>query len=467
MKNHTSFIEQIMNSSYDGIYVTNEKGDTMWFNNAFLKISGIKAADLLENNVNQLLEKNLIPNSCVINVLKTKEPYSTIIDYVNGKKALVSANPIFDVEGNLMNVVANVRDITELTDLKEKLEETIALNRLYESVIDQSEAYSSGYFNEKGIIYQSNAMEKIMSLSRKMAQVDTPVLILGESGVGKDVLANYIHQISPRSGLGRFVKINCGAIPEQLLESELFGYEKGSFSGALREGKKGLFEVAHNGTVFLDEIGEMPLHLQVKLLNVLQDRTFTRVGGTKPIPIDMRVIAATNANLEEMIEQKRFRKDLYYRLNVLTIVIPPLKDRPEDILALIREYLGFFNEKYQVQKKLDHSVFNTLLSYHWPGNVRELRNLLERLVLISDTNEIGIHHLPPSLLSAQPKTEAAMLKIQQGIERYSSLKEMVEVFERNIILQVLQQEPTLKKSAERLGIDISTLIRKKQKYSIR
>jgi transcriptional regulator with PAS, ATPase and Fis domain len=228
-----------------------------------------------------------------------------------------------------------------------------------------------------------------------------------------------------------------------------------------------LFEVAHNGTVFLDEIGEMPLHLQVKLLNVLQDRTFTRVGGTKPIPIDMRVIAATNANLEEMIEQKRFRKDLYYRLNVLTIVIPPLKDWPEDILALIREYMGFFNEKYQVQKKLDHSVFNTLLSYHWPGNVRELRNLLERLVLISDTNEIGIHHLPPSLLSAQPKTEAAMLKIQHGIERYSSLKEMVEVFERNIILQVLQQEPTLKKSAERLGIDISTLIRKKQKYSIR
>jgi transcriptional regulator with PAS, ATPase and Fis domain len=304
------------------------------------------------------------------------------------------------------------------------------------------------------------------------------VLLLGESGVGKDVLAHYIHQMSERSRTGSFVKINCGAIPENLLESELFGYEAGAFTGARQKGKPGLFEVAHLGTLFLDEIGEIPPSLQVKLLGVLQDQRIQRIGGLTPIEIDARVITATNANLLQLVQENRFRKDLYYRINVISIAIPPLRRRPEDILALILYFLEEFNQKYQVNKTMDAQLIKAMLEYSWPGNVRELRNTVERLVVVSEGEHIGLDDLPEPIqeeLQRLGGQEAFQPVSQEGpdmavtlrhLEHTSGLKEVMEQMEKAVLAHFLRRYRPLKLCAHRLGIDLSTLMRKKKRYGL-
>lgn len=457
-------LRHLIDSSYDGIYITDGTGLTTWYNKAFLRISGLTPAQLDGHTVFQLLENGWLPNSVVAETIRKRKTVTSLINYYNGSEGLISATPVFDDRGNLLRVIANVRDLTELNELKRQLDETRALNEGYRQTLRevQSAELEGGH-----LIYRSHAMEKIIALANKIANTDTPILILGESGVGKDVLAKYIHSVSERRKKGTFVKVNCGAIPEHLLESELFGYEAGAFTGAGARGKAGLFEVANKGTVFLDEIGEMPLSLQVKLLGVLQDMEIQRLGGTKPIPIDVRIIAATNAHLETLIQEKRFRKDLFYRINVLTVQVPPLRERKDDVVALLMHFFSQFNEKHRTGKILTPAAIDKLLAYEWPGNVRELKNIVERLILTSEKDTIDEHQLPLNILG-RDRTPSVAYDGHSSLPPFErkTLKELLNDHEKQILSWHLAHYRPLKRCAEALGIDLATLVRKKKKYGL-
>ncbi|MEH7376472.1 sigma-54 interaction domain-containing protein [Neobacillus drentensis] len=301
-------------------------------------------------------------------------------------------------------------------------------------------------------------MEAIYELSCRVANVDATIFLNGETGVGKEVLARTIHNLSNRKD-APFIKVNCGAIPESIMESELFGYGKGTFTGGNKDGKKGLALAAHKGKLFLDEIGELPLNLQAKLLQLLQEKQFTPLGETKPVQVDVRFIAATNRNLEEMVRQGIFREDLYYRLFVIPITIPPLSQRKEDIPFLITHFLEAFGQKYKLYKTLDKEVIQFFIDYEWKGNVRELQNTIERLVLTSSTKHIELKDLPDKLVMSIGKPTGSVAKTL-------NLKHEVEQFEKQMIIQALETSSTMKEASKKLGVDASTITRKVQKYNI-
>ncbi len=303
-----------------------------------------------------------------------------------------------------------------------------------------------------GLITYSQKMMGLIDLILRVSRVDSTVLISGESGVGKELLAKLIHDQSSRS-LGPFVKINCGAIPENLLESELFGYEGGAFTGASRQGKLGMFELAHGGTLFLDEIGELPLGLQVKLLRAIQEQEFVRVGGVKAKKVDVRFIAATNRELEKMVESGKFREDLYFRLNVIPLLVPPLRERKEDILPLIHHFQAKFTQKFKVSKTFAPEALRLFLNYPWPGNVRELENIVERLFVVSPGEIIYCRHVPEKLL---PGVQRQCVKVT-GV---MPLKEAVDELQRLLIEEALAMYGNTYKAAEALGVEQSTITRK-------
>lgn len=455
--------QSMLNNLKDGIFITDDKGETLFVNDAFLSLSGLEKSDVIGKTVYYLMSHEIVPNSCCAKVLETNSPYSTLNNYYGGKSCLVSGSPIFDSNNNLKMVISVIRDISELEQLRQRLEAEKSLALSYETKLKELEKNKESEL----LISNSKYMTDIYEKSSKVANIDSSILILGETGVGKDFLANYIHQISKRSK-GPFLKINCSAIPEHLLESELFGYEAGAFTGASRHGKAGLFESANNGTLFLDEIGDMPYSLQVKLLSAIQDKQMYRVGGNKVVDFNCRIIAATNANLEELVKQKKFRIDLYYRLNVININIPPLRFRKEDIIPLAMEFLNQFNKKHDQSKYFASRTLELFLTYDWPGNIREMKNLVERLVVISDKSCIE-----PVLFYTQILDKA---KINfknffiddlnnQSMEQ-ASLKQKVESFEAHIIRETIDKFRTLKEASDYLSIDLSTLVRKKKRYNI-
>ncbi len=454
-------LRNLINSLYDGITITDPQGNINWYNKSFLRISGLTPYQISGNTMYELVEKGLLERAVALDAMNQKKSVNNISKYPTGVEALITSTPIFDNEKNLLFVISNVRDITELNKLKHDLYETTTLTKSYRQTLQEIQLSN---VDGNQIIYRSPVMEKIVLLANKFSVVDTPILILGESGVGKDVLANYIHSVSDRNEKGPFVKVNCGAIPEHLLESELFGYEAGAFTGANRQGKAGLFQVANKGTIFLDEIGDMPYSLQVKLLGVLQDMKIQRVGGTKSIPINVRVIAATNANLEDMIKEKRFREDLYFRLNVLSLNIPPLRERSDDVFVLLNHFLHFFNHKHNMKKTFSPILMNMLMEYQWPGNVRELKNIVERLVVVSDEDTIDDTLLPPPVRSGQHKEINTV--IHDDCQTGLTLKEMLDEHERKILSYYMSKNKPLKKCAEVLGMDLTTLFRKKKRYGL-
>jgi TyrR family helix-turn-helix protein len=329
------------------------------------------------------------------------------------------------------------------------------------------------------VIAVSPQMLHVFDLARRVAGFDSTVLILGESGVGKEVLANFIHKNSARSQ-GPFVKINCGALPEELLESELFGYESGAFTGANKSGKIGLFEAAEGGVIFLDEIGEMSPSLQVKVLRVLQEHEFTRVGGVEPVQVNCRIIAATHRNLQERIRQGLFREDLFYRLYVVPIHIPPLRERHEDIPALIQYFLNRYNQKYGTQKIIHSNVIQILQHYPWPGNVRQLSNLIERLVVTIPDSTIQQHHLPDDVMSLQnsltkPAHHSSLPTVNAEHDKDISVLQMTDTntcynafdeLERDLIIQSLTRYGSIRKVGQALGVSHTTVIKKMRKYGI-
>ncbi|MBD1378938.1 sigma-54 interaction domain-containing protein [Metabacillus arenae] len=464
-KNYDSefLLRKLIGSSYDGITITDPAGRTIWYNDSFLRMSGLLPSQLDNYTIFEIVEKGWLKDSASMESITKNVTVTKSVTYPTGVEALISATPIFDDEGKLLYTLGNVRDLTELNNLKHQLDETTALTEGYRQTLQEVQLTS---VDGNQIIYRSTIMEKIISLAHKFSVVDTPILILGESGVGKDVLANYIHFISDRKDKGPFVKINCGAIPEHLLESELFGYEAGSFTGAGRQGKVGLFEVAHNGTIFLDEVGEMPLSLQVKLLGVLQDMKIQRVGGTKQIPIDVRIIAATNANLEKMINEKQFRSDLYFRLNVLSLNIPPLRERQEDVFVLLIHFLKMFNRKHNMNRSFSSSTIDLLLSYQWPGNIRELKNAVEQLIVISDTDIVDDSMVPTNIRNARTEVQDIKAEFIPSAVPELTLKEMTGQYEKKVLAYFLENYRPMKRCADALGIDYTTLARKKKRYKL-
>lgn len=449
-----SELDAIIESSYDGIYVTDGKANTLRINKSYETITGLKREDMMNKSMYELEKDGYISKSSTLMVLKSKKSNTIEQEFSTGKKVLVSSNPIFDEEGNISLVVTNVRDITELYELEEELAKNMKLTEKYHSEI---EAMRIQYLNLTDMIAKDKTMINLLEVAKRVANVDTTVLILGETGVGKEEIAKFIHKNSMRAGKN-FIKINCGAIPQNLIESELFGYVKGAFTGANKEGKMGLFEVADGGTVFLDEIGELPLDIQVKLLNVLQEGEVERVGSVKPIKIDVRVLAATNRNLEDMTNEKTFRADLYYRLNVVPLTIPPLRDRREDIVPLVQHFLSELNSKYNFEKTFTIEAINTLYNYDWPGNVRELKNIVERVIVMSGSDKIFESDLPM-------KNSANCSEKNNTVMDICNLKEAVGKVEAKLISQAFEHAGNVRDAAKILGIDASTFVRKRKKYS--
>lgn len=297
-----------------------------------------------------------------------------------------------------------------------------------------------------------------MQLALRLASVDSTVLITGESGVGKGVIAKLLHENGARKEFP-FITVNCGAIPESLIESELFGYERGAFTGSRIEGKKGLFEAAQKGTIFLDEISELPLNLQVKLLQVIQDREFTRVGGVNRIPVDVRIISATNKDLHLLVKSGKFREDLYYRLNVVPINVPPLRERPEDILPLIQSNLEKYNNQLGENKTLEPAALAVLLHYSWPGNIRELQNIVERLILTTRDNLITEENLPVFI-----RTSAEAQPVQSM--EHTSLRASMERAEKEVLTRALAEYKSTRAIAKALQVSQPTIVRKLHKYGL-
>jgi transcriptional regulator with PAS, ATPase and Fis domain len=352
-------------------------------------------------------------------------------------------------------VVTNVRDLTELNQLKNELEESKHLARKYQYQLIEHEYMIQA---EQELVIKSPAMRLVIQKAFKMAQVDSTVLLTGESGVGKDLLARFIHQTSHRKE-NNFVKINSGAIPENLLESELFGYEKGAFTGARGEGKAGLLEIAQGGTVYLDEIGELPLYLQVKILGVIEDKEITRLGSTKQKPIDFKLIAATNRDLISMIENGYFRKDLYFRLSTLPLHIPPLRERKEDIVPLINYFLKKFNMSLELKKTFSSELYEFLSRYSFPGNIRELIHIVEGLVVMSDKGTVTLGDIS---LVLKEDSSPAISCLTVG-----NLKEKMAAYEKKILEESLQDNKTLQGVAISLGMDQSTISRKMHLHGIK
>ena len=446
-------VEAIIGSSYDGIYVTDGEANTIRVNRAYEDITGIKSSEVLGRNMRDLVGEGYFSESVTLKVLEERKSVTLSQKLKTGKHVLVTGNPFFDDEGRIKMVVTNVRDMTDLDRLNQRLEESLEMTRAYR---DKLQELQLSAYKDNEIIRVSRAMRSVYDLVERVCRTDATILFQGETGVGKDRIAEEIHAKSNRSEGGIFVKINCGAIPETLLESELFGYERGAFTGASKEGKPGLFEVADNGTLFLDEVESMPLVLQGKLLRVLQDFEITRVGGTTPKKVDVRLICASNQDLEEMVQQKKFRLDLYYRLRVIPVYIPPLRERVEDIPHLITLFLSRFNNKYFKEKVFSSAAMDTLIKYSWPGNVREMANLIERLVVITPGNRIGINDLP---------AEVYKVLEYKNICQGETLQEYLQCVEMSVIRNAINKYGNARRAAPHLGVNPSTLTRKLKKWN--
>ncbi|GAA0722692.1 sigma 54-interacting transcriptional regulator [Clostridium malenominatum] len=448
-------LDAVIECSYDGIYIADGEANTLRINKSYEKITGLKREDMIGRNMRDLVKEGFISQSGTLFVIKEKKPTTLEQTFKTGKKAMISSNPIFNKNGEIIMVVTNVRDVTQLYELKEQLAKNEELAKKYYSEI---QSIKNQLLNCSDTIAEDKNMLNTLRMAQKLANVDTTVLLLGETGVGKEVVAKYIHKNSKRNNK-HFIKINCGSIPENLMESELFGYEKGAFTGANKDGKIGLFEVADGGTIFLDEVGELPLDMQVKLLRVLQENEIERIGGLTPIKINVRILAATNRNLEDMVSKKLFREDLYYRLNVVPIVIPPLRERKKDIVPLVEHFLQVLNKKYNLNKIFTSVAIETLLNYHWPGNVRELKNVVERVVIMSNNDTILKSDLPIG-------KETVLLESELDyIDEEINLKELVEKYELKFINKAYEKYGNVREAADYLRIDPSTFVRKRKRYT--
>lgn len=449
-----SLIETIVLTSNNNITITNGAGEILYFNPKHWTVYGVKQEDCLGKTVYELEAKGVFNPSITALVIKKKQQVELMQQTLTGKTIMTTAYPIFDSNNQIQFVVSYAQDQTEINKLHLQYKELERQIQNYQQVVKALRQQETAQ-------YRNKKMEEIKRTIHRVANTNATILLLGESGVGKSMWARKIHQLSNERN-EPLIEVNCSTIPESLFETELFGYEPGSFTGAHKQGKKGLIEQAHHGTLFLDEIGELSLSLQVKLLKVLVEKKFKRVGSNTDRTSHFRLITATNRPLEEMVNKGEFRLDLYYRINVIPIEIPPLKKRKEDIVFLASHYLSIMNNKYHMEKELHTETYEYLTEYHWPGNVRELENLIERLVLTVDSIIIYPSHLPQALFkNKQMEPDIIDLPLPKNNE---SLKARLERIEKHILLHTYKQYPSSYKVADLLGISQASAARKLKKY---
>lgn len=459
-------LEDLLQSSFIGINITDGAGKVLFLNDIHRKITGHDPQLYLGRTMKEIVADNLISESATQIALEKKEPvFINQVSSHKNKYFQVKSVPLMNNQGEVLYVLNYLLDASELIKLRDQLKKVEKNN---ENLITSNELLRQKLNHSGEIIYRSKKMEQVVEMATRVAECDASVLITGPSGSGKEVIANLIHAHSRRNN-GPFIKINCAAIPEQLLESELFGYEPGAFTGGNPKGKKGLIESAQDGTLLLDEIGELPLALQSKLLRVLQTQKVRHIGSNKGIEVNFRLLAATNANLKEMIDQKTFREDLYYRLNVIDIVIPALDERREDIIPLLNHFLDIDNEKYNCKKTFSNDALKFLAACSYRGNIRELRNVVERMVIMSREEEITLTDATIAFASLNAGAAEIQKKIfdeESNILEEGSLKEKVADYERKILQKYMTKYKSGAKVAEILQTDQSTISRKCKKYHI-
>ncbi|MEL7568867.1 MAG: sigma 54-interacting transcriptional regulator [Dehalobacterium sp.] len=441
--------KNILNHSYDEIFVINSKGEVVYVNEASVRNYGLNPEEIVGKTIFDLQKSGYYYPLIAPVVLQGKRTATFEQETIVGKKLVVTATPVLDDQGEVEFVIMNSRDITELENLKCNLEETKKEVEKYKQEVEELRKKFNRFDN---FIVRSKSMRECIELAQRVANVDTTIMILGETGTGKSALAQYIHEISHRKG-GPFQTINCAAIPEQLLESELFGYHSGAFTGANTKGKVGLLEMANGGTLFLDEIAEIPLKLQAKILEVIQESKFIPVGGTKHKTVDIRIIAATNRNLEQMVKDGAFREDLYYRLNVIELAIPPLRERTEDIVPLAQYFLNNFDKRYNTSHAFSQDTLDILICHPWLGNVREIQHAIERLVLTVPEKKILPKHLPKNFQ-------------QTNVTNIISLPNIVplDLIEKELIIKAYKQLGSSYKVAKVLNISQSKASRRIRQY---
>lgn len=459
-KNYTAEeILQALSTHYkESIFISDGEGNVIFVNEIGAERVGAKnKEEILHKNVRELVKDGYYDNSPILKAIETKKEAYATLTYKNKNASVSHCVPVLDNNNNVSMVVANNMSTEHSNEWAKILSKEHANMEKLRRELDYLRLQDHGT-----MIVNSPKMKNVIQTANAIAPTDSNVVILGESGTGKDMMARYIHERSNRSSEA-FISINCAAIPEQLLESELFGYEAGAFTGALSKGKIGLFEAASGGTIFLDEIGDMPLSLQSKLLRALENREIRRVGGVKSIPIDVRIICATNVNLEIMVQEKKFREDLYYRLNVFLINIPPLSERKEDIIPIAESFLKGLNEKYGTNKTISPISIGTMLNHNWPGNIRELRNVMERIYVVSPGNELIFTPVPTAEFS-KDVYEMSKAKEDAQTPQYDSLKEYMDSVELEYINKVLKDcNGAIGETSKRLGIHRSVLYRKLHK----
>ncbi|MCM3707425.1 MULTISPECIES: sigma-54 interaction domain-containing protein [Cytobacillus] len=459
-------LKSIIHFSSDGLFVVDRKGIVLEANKSYEDMTGIVREEVVGKNIKDLVLNEYFDRSAALMAMESKKK-TTIIQLIKKQKYfVVTANPILDKDQEVKMIVTSVRDVTYLHHLQKQLRQAQQLN---ESHADKLTA-SNEEEQAASLIYASPPMQKLYEKIKQVAPFPTNILITGPSGTGKEVLASMIHQLSS-SDKKTFIKVNCGAIPAELFESEMFGYASGSFTGARREGKPGFFEQANNGTILLDEIGDIPLPLQVKLLRVLQEKTVTRIGDTKPRELSFRLICSTNQDLRQLVLEKKFRQDLWYRINVIHLDIPPLSERREDISPLVEHFLSEFCRKYKIQKQIQPEVVEILTKYAWPGNVRELLNVMEFLIVSTTSLFITPNDLPENIKEnwdfAHPfNTVENEANLTQREQEPKNLKESLDEYERNKIITALENSKSIRSAAAQLGVNHANLIRKMKRLGI-
>ena len=449
--NDPSF-EELLDALHDGVYITDAAGTTLKINRAYQRLTGLSSDELVGRNMQDLVREGVISQSASLRVLKEGKPFSVMQSLGNGKQLLVSASPILEADRRIRYVVSAVRDMTELLRMKHERDELQQLKQLRSSTA-QLHAGPRDDLLHSPLVASQEVSGAVFALARQVAASDVKVLLQGETGVGKTLVAQFIHNASARAA-EPFLSLNCGALPEHLVEAELFGYAPGAFTGASAKGKRGLLELANGGTLFLDEIGDLPLALQVKLLKVLEENRFIPVGGLELKEVDVRVITATHRDLRRMVAEGGFRADLFYRLNVVPIGIPPLRERREEIRPLLDYYLEHFNARHRRELQWSLEAVDLLLDYPWPGNIRELINVVERLVVTCSGARIETLDLPEECRAGLLPAEGADLDLRRIVERA----------ERLAIRQALQRHKTTRLAAKALGVSQATVVQKMKRW---
>ena len=439
--NFEEFIELIDNI-YDEIFIWDKTRKIFYANKAVYRHYGLHPKDMVGKTLEECTKMmQLWSPTCVMDTFEDKKPV------IQRQKTLLGINittisvPIFDSNNEVKYVIQSVRD--EEKDLFKKL---------------SSRKTISGVDGNSTIIYKSEAMKSMLDNSKKVAKTKAPVLILGETGTGKSMLAKYIHQYSDRKEKP-FININIASLNPTLIESEFFGYKKGAFTGAVNQGRKGFFESANGGTIFLDEIGEIPYELQAKFLHALQDEEIIPVGSVEAVKLDIRVICATNCDLKKLVEAGKFRKDLYHRLNIFEITIPPLRKRRDDLRLLIAHFLNIFNQKYEKNVSCSNQIMDMFLKYIWSGNIRELSNVIERGVITAEGDYIVTHNLPESFFSMDNIRNVEVCAFES-----QTFDEAVEKYERELIIGAHKRFKSTRRMAEELKISQSKASRLVRKY---